>query len=150
MRKFKKLSILVLILPLVIGGIVVASCFCPMAQAAVNQVSIQQGHHCCPNSHMNNSLEVGTVLASNKNINESQGCCPDAIQLSASPRLQMDVIARTAGRMDRTKQSMGLFRSLRSLTITTMGFHPVVFGAILLDFFSDNVPLYLSNRALRL
>ena len=82
--KRKKILPIVLMLPLVIAGVFLSSCLCPSAQASVvSQVAIQTSHHCCPNSHMNSQLEVGTVLTSNKSINESQGCCDDMISPSA-------------------------------------------------------------------
>ncbi|MBI4394821.1 MAG: hypothetical protein HY583_01350 [Candidatus Omnitrophica bacterium] len=54
MIKFKKLPILILILPLVITSILLASCFCPQAEAAsLNQTAIESHRHvCCPDSAM--------------------------------------------------------------------------------------------------
>ena len=48
MKKFKKISLLVLIFPLVVAGIFLSSCFCPVAEASLaHQPTIQTNYHCC-------------------------------------------------------------------------------------------------------
>ena len=48
MSKFKKILLLVLVLPLVVTTVLLVPCFCSSAQAsAADQVSIHRDHHCC-------------------------------------------------------------------------------------------------------
>ena len=48
MKRFQKLPILILALPVVIGGIFFSACFCPPAQASISpHHAFQMKHDCC-------------------------------------------------------------------------------------------------------
>ena len=53
MHRFKKGLPLILILPLVVAGIFLSSCFCPSAQVSfIHQTVVQKSHDCCCSDSM--------------------------------------------------------------------------------------------------